>query len=135
MLVYGYGDTKVRTRLIEKANPCFRERHVESSRPGELLAQDRTKFYNSLEALQSDLDAYLEYYNNERPHQGYRVTAADAQLDKAQLPRLPEPGGVRKKIAHQADIVETIFTAFIRRQSKVHKVVPVASATARYAAS
>jgi transposase InsO family protein len=27
-------------RLIEKANPCFRERHVESSRPGELLAQD-----------------------------------------------------------------------------------------------
>jgi len=27
-------------RLIERANPCFRERHVESSRPGELLAQD-----------------------------------------------------------------------------------------------
>lgn len=27
-------------RLIEKANPCYRERHIESSRPGELLAQD-----------------------------------------------------------------------------------------------
>ena len=27
-------------RAIEKANPCFRERHVESSRPGELLQQD-----------------------------------------------------------------------------------------------
>lgn len=26
--------------LIEKANPCFAERHVESSRPGELLSQD-----------------------------------------------------------------------------------------------
>jgi len=26
--------------LIEKANPAFRERHVESSRPGELLCQD-----------------------------------------------------------------------------------------------
>jgi transposase InsO family protein len=26
--------------LIEKNNPCFRERHVESSRPGELLSQD-----------------------------------------------------------------------------------------------
>lgn len=26
--------------MIEKANPTFRERHVESSRPGELLAQD-----------------------------------------------------------------------------------------------
>lgn len=25
---------------IERANPCFRERHVESSRPGELLSQD-----------------------------------------------------------------------------------------------
>jgi transposase InsO family protein len=25
---------------IEKANPCFRERHIESSRPGELLSQD-----------------------------------------------------------------------------------------------
>lgn len=26
--------------MIEKANPCVRERHIESSRPGELLAQD-----------------------------------------------------------------------------------------------
>ena len=26
--------------FIEKQNPCFRERHVESSRPGELLSQD-----------------------------------------------------------------------------------------------
>ena len=25
---------------LEKGNPCYRERHVESSRPGELLAQD-----------------------------------------------------------------------------------------------
>ena len=27
-------------RAIEKANPCFRERHIESSRPGEFLAAD-----------------------------------------------------------------------------------------------
>ena len=27
-------------RMIERANPAFRERHVESSRPGELLCQD-----------------------------------------------------------------------------------------------
>ena len=32
--------TPEQIRLIEKANPAFRERHVESSRPGELLAQD-----------------------------------------------------------------------------------------------
>jgi transposase InsO family protein len=32
--------TAEQIRLIEKANPAFRERHVESTRPGELLAQD-----------------------------------------------------------------------------------------------
>lgn len=29
--------TAEQIRLIEKANPCFRERHVGSSRPGEPL--------------------------------------------------------------------------------------------------
>jgi transposase InsO family protein len=32
--------TPDQVRWIEKANPAFRERHVESSRPGELLCQD-----------------------------------------------------------------------------------------------
>ncbi|HSH58675.1 MAG TPA: IS481 family transposase [Acidimicrobiales bacterium] len=32
--------TAEQVRLIERANPAFAERHVESSRPGELLAQD-----------------------------------------------------------------------------------------------
>jgi transposase InsO family protein len=32
--------TPEQVAMIEKENPCFRERHVESSRPGELLAQD-----------------------------------------------------------------------------------------------
>jgi transposase InsO family protein len=32
--------TPEQARLIEQANPCFAERHVESSRPGELLCQD-----------------------------------------------------------------------------------------------
>lgn len=36
----GFELTAQQIALIEKANPCFRERHVESSRPGELLAQD-----------------------------------------------------------------------------------------------
>jgi transposase InsO family protein len=30
----------------------------------------RKKLYMSIEALQADLDVYLEHYNNERPHQG-----------------------------------------------------------------
>jgi len=32
--------TPEQVALIERANPCYRERHVEGSRPGELLAQD-----------------------------------------------------------------------------------------------
>jgi transposase InsO family protein len=32
--------TEEQIKLLEKANPCFRERHVESSYPGYLLSQD-----------------------------------------------------------------------------------------------
>ena len=32
----------------------------------------RQKFYESVEALQADLDDWLRWYNNERPHRGYR---------------------------------------------------------------
>jgi len=32
--------TAEQVRAIERANPCFRERHIESKKPGELLAQD-----------------------------------------------------------------------------------------------
>jgi transposase InsO family protein len=32
----------------------------------------RTKLYESVEALQADLDAWLVHYNTERPHLGYR---------------------------------------------------------------
>ncbi len=32
----------------------------------------RTRFYESIEALQQDLDAWLVHYNTDRPHQGYR---------------------------------------------------------------
>lgn len=51
--------------MIEKANPCFRERHVESSRPGELLAQD-TFFVGHLRGvgkvyLQAVVDTYGSY--------------------------------------------------------------------------
>ena len=32
----------------------------------------RTKFYDRVETLQDDLDAWLVHYNTERAHQGYR---------------------------------------------------------------
>ena len=33
----------------------------------------RKTFYESLDQLQADLDRYLEFYNRERAHQGYRT--------------------------------------------------------------
>ncbi len=33
----------------------------------------RKTFYESVAQLQADLDQYLEFYNRERPHQGYRT--------------------------------------------------------------
>lgn len=33
----------------------------------------RKKLYESLDELQRDLDRYLEFYNRERAHQGYRT--------------------------------------------------------------
>jgi transposase InsO family protein len=57
--------TAEQVALIEKANPCYRERHVESSRPGELLAQD-TFFVGHLKGvgkvyLQAVVDTYGSY--------------------------------------------------------------------------
>jgi len=37
---HGLRLTREQIAFIEKHNPCFRERHVESGRPGELLSQD-----------------------------------------------------------------------------------------------
>jgi transposase InsO family protein len=50
---------------IERANPCFRERHVKSSRPGELLSQD-TFYVGTLKGvgkvyLQAVVDTYGSY--------------------------------------------------------------------------
>jgi hypothetical protein len=33
----------------------------------------RKTLYESLDQLQADLDRYLEFYNRERAHQGYRT--------------------------------------------------------------
>ena len=57
--------TPEQVKAIEKANPCFRERHVESSRPGELLCQD-TFYVGRLKGvgrvyLQAVVDTYGSY--------------------------------------------------------------------------
>jgi transposase InsO family protein len=57
--------TPQQVRAIEKANPCFKERHVESSRPGELLSQD-TFYVGHLKGvgkvyMQAVVDTYGSY--------------------------------------------------------------------------
>lgn len=48
----------------------------------------RKKIYNNLEELQNDVDVWLEYYNNERPHTGkhcYGKTPMQTWLDSIHL--------------------------------------------------
>lgn len=57
--------TPEQVKAIEKANPCFKERHVESCRPGELLCQD-TFYVGHLKGvgkvyLQAVVDTYCSY--------------------------------------------------------------------------
>lgn len=64
-LTEGVPLTPEQVAQIEKANPCFRERHVESSRPGELLSQD-TFYVGRLKGvgrvyLQAVVDTYGSY--------------------------------------------------------------------------
>ena len=53
----------------------------------------RRTFYESMEQLQADLDNYIEFYNRERSHQGYRTkgrTPYQAFLDGAAAVRETE---------------------------------------------
>jgi integrase-like protein len=48
----------------------------------------RRKVYTSLEQLQHDLDDWLDYYNNERPHSGrycYGKTPMQTFIDSKSL--------------------------------------------------
>jgi len=61
----GISLTPEQVEQIEKANPCFRERHVESSSPGELLCQD-TFYVGRLKGVgrvysQAVVDTYGSY--------------------------------------------------------------------------
>lgn len=81
--------------LIEKANPAFAERHVESSRPGELLCQDL--FYvGQLKGIgKVYLDAVVDTYGSYAfgfLHTGKLPEAAAAVLHNDALPFYAERG-------------------------------------------
>ena len=87
--------TEEQIKLLEKANPCFRERHVESSYPGYLLSQD-TFMVGTLKGigriyLQAVVDTYGSYafgklYTSKLPE-----TAVDILYDRV-LPFYEEQG-------------------------------------------
>lgn len=82
----GFELTEQQIRLIEKANPCFKERHVESQYPGQLLCQD-TFYVGRLKGvgriyLQAVVDTYGSFgfaklYTSKRPE-----TAVDVLYDR-----------------------------------------------------
>jgi len=86
---------------LEKVNPCYRERHVESSRPGELLAQD-TFFVGSFKGvgkvyLHTVVDTYGSYAFGFL-HTSKVPEAAVAVLHNDALPFYAERGITVEKI-------------------------------------
>ena len=61
-----------RTKVREPQTNGFVERFNRTVLDEFFHTAFRTKFYESVEQLQTDLDEWLAYYNQERPHQGYR---------------------------------------------------------------
>ncbi|MBC8477970.1 IS481 family transposase [bacterium] len=87
--------TAEQVKFIEKANPCFRERHVESSRPGELLCQD-TFYVGQLKGvgkvyLQAVVDTFGSYAFGYL-HTGKLPEHAAAVLHNDVLPQYAEWG-------------------------------------------
>jgi transposase InsO family protein len=87
--------TPEQVMLIEKANPCFRERHIESSRPGEVLTQD-TFYVGHLKGvgkvyLHAIVDTYGSYEFGFL-HTSKRPEAAVAVLHNDALPFYQERG-------------------------------------------
>ncbi|MEX0902524.1 MAG: integrase core domain-containing protein, partial [Pseudohongiellaceae bacterium] len=58
------------TRVRRPQSNGFIERLHRTLLDEHFRIQGRTKWYESLEQMQSDLDKYLGHYNQNRPHQG-----------------------------------------------------------------
>jgi transposase InsO family protein len=60
----------------------------------------RTTWYESIEQMQGDFDAYLYHYNHERPHQGRRMEGrTPAQMFDACKTQQPDPEEVLAQAA------------------------------------
>ena len=61
-----------RTRVRSPQTNGFVERFNRTVLEEFFRVKFRERFYQSVEALQKDLDAWLDFYNRKRPHLGYR---------------------------------------------------------------
>lgn len=87
--------TEEQIKLLEKANPCFRERHVESSYPGYLLSQD-TFMVGTIKGvgrvyLQAVIDTYGSFAFGKLYTLKLSETAVDVLYDRV-LPFYEEQG-------------------------------------------
>jgi len=94
-MVEGFTLTENQIRLIEKANPEFKERHVESDYPGQLLCQD-TFYVGRLKGvgrlyLQAVVDSFSSYAFGKLYTSKRQETAADIIYDRV-LPFYEEHG-------------------------------------------
>ena len=81
----GFTLTEPQIKLLEKANPEFRERHVESEYPGQLLCQD-TFYVGRLKSigkiyLQAVVDSYSSYAFGKLYTSKRQETAADLLVE------------------------------------------------------
>lgn len=60
----------------------------------------RKKFYESLEEMQKDLEAYLKLYNTKRPHQGRNMNGRTPE--KAFIQGLPKPKNAKEEKTKKA---------------------------------
>ena len=82
----GFSLTESQIRLLEKANPEFRERHVESEYPGQLLCQD-TFYVGRLKGvgrlyLQAVVDSFSSFAFGKLYSSKRQETAADILYDR-----------------------------------------------------
>ena len=87
------------TRVRRPQSNGFVERLYRTLLDEHFRVMGRKKFYDRIEAMQTDLDAYLVSYNTERPHQGRGMkgrTPADVFVRCLPKPKTPKEEKMKK---------------------------------------
>lgn len=82
------------TRVMRPQSNGFVERLHRTLLDEHFRVMGRKKFYEAVDEMQTDLDAYLKTYNRDRPHQGRGMNGRTPY--KAFTDGLPKPGKAKK---------------------------------------